>query len=52
MSSDESELGSTDGEEIELAVPDLEAPEFDPYRFCKNIVLKKGRFKNMGGNFL
>ena len=47
MSSDESELGSTDGEEIEL-----EAPEFDPYRFCKNIVLKKGRFKNMGGNFL
>ena len=47
MSSDESKLGSTDGEEIEL-----EAPEFDPYRFCKNIVLKKGRFKNMGGNFL
>ena len=46
MSSDESELESADGEEIELDVPDLEAPDFDPYRFCNDIVLNKGRLKN------
>ena len=34
MSSDESEIESADGEEIELDVPDLEAPDFDPYRQC------------------
>ena len=38
MSSDESELGSVGEEEIELDVPDLEAPDFDPYRFCNNIL--------------
>ena len=47
MSSDESELESADGEEIELDVPDLEAPDFDPYRFCNNIVLNKGRLKKV-----
>ena len=51
MSSDESELGSVDGEEIELDMPDLEAPDFDPYRFCNNI-LNKGRFKNKSVCFL
>ena len=47
MSSDESELESADGEEIELDVPDLEAPDFDPYRFCNDIVLNKGFFNTM-----
>ena len=45
MSSDESELGSADGEEIELDVADLEAPDFDSYRFCNNIFRNKGRLK-------